>query len=236
MIGAGDKELLEAPFSDKEVGVAIAGMKSNSAPSPNDFIVVFFKKLWGQISGVLLKMVRDFNNNKLDLKRLNFGVITLVPKLKYANTIKQYRPICLLNVDFKNFPKLMINRVTPITDKVISDSQTAFIKGKNILEGVVILHEMLHEFRKSGKRGVLFKIDFEKAYDKVSWNFLQEMLEKKNSPQKWIQQTMATIQGGKVCVNVNGAITPYFKTYQGLRQGDPLSPSCLTWWLRCWPP
>jgi hypothetical protein len=112
------------------VGVAIDGMKSNSAPGPNGFIVVFFKKLWGLISGVLLKMVRDFNNNKLDLKRLNFGVITLVPKLKYANTIKQYRPICLLNVDFKNFPKLMINRVTPITDKVISDSQTAFIKGK----------------------------------------------------------------------------------------------------------
>jgi hypothetical protein len=113
-------------------------------------------------------MVMDFNNNNLDLKRLNFGVITLVPKLQDANTIKQYMPICLLNVDFKIFPKVLIDRVTPAMDKVISDNQTAFIKGKNILEGVVVLHEVIHEFRRSGKRGVLFKIDFEKAYDKVS--------------------------------------------------------------------
>jgi hypothetical protein len=81
MIDAGDRELLEVPFSEKEVRAAIAGMKSNSAPCPNGFTGVFFKKLWGKISGVLLKMVRDFNNNNLDLKRLNFGVITLVPKL-----------------------------------------------------------------------------------------------------------------------------------------------------------
>jgi hypothetical protein len=80
-----------------------------------------------------LKMVRGFNNNNLDLKRLNFGVITLVPKLQDANKIKQYRHICLLNVDFKIFPKLLIDRVTLVTDKVISDSQTAFIKGRNIL-------------------------------------------------------------------------------------------------------
>jgi hypothetical protein len=113
-------------------------------------------------------MVRDFNDNKLDLKRLNYGVITLVPKLKDANTIKQYIPICLLNVDFKIFPKLLMDRTTPVIDKVINDSQTGFIKGRNILEGVVILHEVLHELRRSGKRGVLFKIDFEKAYDKVS--------------------------------------------------------------------
>jgi hypothetical protein len=113
-------------------------------------------------------MVRDFNENKLDLKRLNYGVITLVPKLKDADTIKQSMHICLLNVDFKIFPKLQIDRATPVTDKTINDSQTAFIKDRNILEGVVVLHEVLHEFKKSEKRDVLFKIDFEKAYDKVS--------------------------------------------------------------------
>jgi hypothetical protein len=133
MIDAADRELLEVPFSEKEVRAAIANMKSNSAPGPNGFIVVFFKKLWGKITGVLLKMVRDFNNNNLDLKRLNFGVITLVPKLQDANKIKQYKLIYLLNVDFKIFPKLLIDRVTLVTDKVISDSQTAFIKGGNIL-------------------------------------------------------------------------------------------------------
>jgi hypothetical protein len=85
-----------------------------------------------------MNMVYDFNLNKLDLKRLNYGVITLVPKLKETNTIKQYRPICLLNVDFKIFPKMLSDRITSMVDKLISESRTTFIKERNILEGVVV--------------------------------------------------------------------------------------------------
>jgi hypothetical protein len=73
-------------------------------------------------------MVEDFNKNKLDPKRLNFGVITLVPKVNEANTIKKYRPICLLNIDFKVFPKLLNDRLTPVANNIISESQTAFIQ------------------------------------------------------------------------------------------------------------
>jgi hypothetical protein len=68
------------------------------------------------------------------------------------------------------------------------------------------------------------KIDFEKAYDKVRWEFVQDILCRKGFPLKWIHQTMSIVQGGTVCINVNGHRTSYFRTYQGLRQGDPLSP------------
>jgi hypothetical protein len=87
--------------------------------------------------------------------------------VKEANTIKEYIPICLLNVDFKVFPKLLNDRLTPIAYNIVSGSQIAFIKGMNILEGVITLHEVLHELKQTKKQGVLFKIDFEKAYDKV---------------------------------------------------------------------
>jgi hypothetical protein len=117
---------------------------------------------------------------------------------------------------------MMTDRVTPMADKLISDSQTAFIKERNILEGVVILHEVLHEFRRSNTRGVLFKIDFEKAYDKVRWDFVKQVLEGKGFLDTWIKQTMSSIQGGRVCINVNGEMTKFFMTFQGLRQGDPL--------------
>jgi hypothetical protein len=81
----------------------------------------------------------------LDIKRLNYGVITLVPKIKDAATIKQYRPICLLNVDYKGFTKVLTERLTPVAKGAIGPNQTSFIPGRNILEGVVILHEVMHE-------------------------------------------------------------------------------------------
>jgi hypothetical protein len=203
-LGALERVLLKLPFSTNDVIKAINVAKSDSAPRLNGFTAMFFKKLWVYVKNGMMRMVEDFNGNKMDLKRLNFGVITFVPKVQEANTIKKYGPICLLNVGFKVFPKLLNYRLTPITGNIVSDNQTAFIKDRNILEGVVTRHEVLHELKRSKGKGVLFKIDFEKAYDKVKWDFVREVIETKGFPPSWIDQTMSTIQGGKVCVNING--------------------------------
>jgi hypothetical protein len=224
-----DGDKLQTPFLERDVEMAISRMKSNSTPGPNGFSVTFLKNVWKHIKGDIMNMVQDFNNNALDLKRLNYGVITLVPKVQKANTIRQYRPICLLNVDFKIFPKLLTGRISPLADKIISESQTAFIKGRTILEGVVILHEVIHELKRSRSKGVMFKIDFENAYDKVRWDFVQEVMVRKGCPKIWVDQVMSTVQGGSIFVNVNGERRQFFRTFQGLRKGDPLSPYCSTW-------
>lgn len=169
-------------------------------------------------------MFQDFWKGELDIKRLNYGVITLVPKVKDASCIKQYRPICLLNVDFKCFTKTLTNRLVPITQRVIGGNQTGFIKGRNILEGVVVLHEVIHHLHSTKQKGVILKIDFEKAYDRVSWPFLEQAMVGRGFPPQWVTWVMSTVKGGQVCINVNGERSPYFKTFQGLRQGDLLSP------------
>lgn len=87
------------------------------------------------IKKYFMGIVDDFSKKKLDLKRLNFGVTTLIPKLKDANNIWQYRPICLINVSFNILTKMMTSRLGDIAHKVISESQYAFIKGRNILDG-----------------------------------------------------------------------------------------------------
>jgi len=74
-------------------------------------------------------------------------------------------------VDYKIFTKVLTNRLVPVAKKIIGTNQTGFIKGRNILEGVVVLHEVLHELHRSKSRGLILKIDFEKAYDRVRWNF-----------------------------------------------------------------
>lgn len=112
-------------------------------------------------------MMNDFYMENLDLARLNFGVITLTPKVQEAKDVKQFRPICLLNVSFKIFTKLIAERLASKAQQLIDPCQTALIRGRYILDGVVMLHEIAHEMRTKKKKGVILKIDFEKAYDSV---------------------------------------------------------------------
>jgi len=108
---------------------------------------------------------------------LNYGIITLLPKVVDAERIQQFRPICLLNCLYKWITKVLTLRLESVADKVILHSQTAFMKGRNIMYGVMAHHEILHETKRSNKTGVVLKLDFEKAYDKVCWDFLFRTLE-----------------------------------------------------------
>jgi hypothetical protein len=89
---------------------------------------------------------------------------------------------------------------------------------------VVVIHEVLHELAKHKQSGIILKLDFEKAYDKVSWTFLKEVMRRKGFSDIWIEWIMKAVCGGKVAVNLNGELGHYFRSYKGLRQGDPLSP------------
>lgn len=77
-------------------------------------------------------------------------------------------------------------RLAKHANKIISPAQTTFIPGRFILEGIVMLHEVLHHLRVHHRQGIILKLDFEKAYDKVHWDFMIEVLERKNFPTKWV--------------------------------------------------
>lgn len=113
-------------------------------------------------------MFADFHSCVLPIRSLNFGTIILLPKCIEAEHIQQFRSICLLNVSFKIFTKVLTNRLTSVAQKVISPSQTAFLPGRNILEGVIILHETIHELHTKRKKRVVLKIDFEKLMIRLS--------------------------------------------------------------------
>ena len=145
--------------------------------------------------GDLMSMFQDLHQGDLPIFSLNFGVITLLPKTQEASKIQQYRPICLLNVSFKIFTKVATSRINSVADHLISPTQTAFMRGRNILEGVVILHETIHELHRKNQNGVIIKIDFEKAYDKVRWDFLLQTLRMKGFSPKWIGWIKSFISG-----------------------------------------
>jgi hypothetical protein len=126
----------------------------------------------------------EFHQGSLPLYSLNFGIVILLPKWTGAVQIQQYRHICLLNISLKIFTKVLTNRLTSVAHRVIQPTQTAFLLGRNIMEGVVILHETIHELHRKRLNGVIFKINFEKAYDKVKWSFVRQVLEMKGFSNK----------------------------------------------------
>ena len=199
-------------------------MEHNKAPGPDGFPAEFYQQFWDVIKGDLMCMFHDLHKGDIPLFSLNFGVITLLPKINDATRIQQFRPICLLNVSFKIFTKVATLRINSVADHIISPTQTAFMRGRNVLEGVVILHETIHELHRKNQSGVILKIDFEKAYDKVKWNFLLQSLRMKGFSSKWIEWIKSFISGGSVAININDEVGPYFQTKKGVRQGDPLSP------------
>jgi hypothetical protein len=93
---------------------------------------------------MIFEMFNKLHSEELNMSRMNYGLITLIPKLKDANNIKQYRPIYLLNVDYKWFTKVSTMRLAKWANRIISPAQTTFIPGRYILEGIVMLHEVLH--------------------------------------------------------------------------------------------
>jgi len=120
---------LTRPFTEEEVRKVVFDMKDNTAPGPDGFGVTFYKSCWESIKTEFMEMVNDFYLGALDIARLNYGVITLIPKVEEANNVKLFHQICLLNVSFKIFTKLIMVRLAIVADKIISLNQTAFIEG-----------------------------------------------------------------------------------------------------------
>jgi hypothetical protein len=144
-ISSEENAILTAEFSETEIHDAIMQMELKKSPGPDGFPAEFFQKNWAIIKEDLMEMFSSFHKGELPLFHLNFGTIILLPKKENAIQIQQYHPICLLNVIYKVFTKVGTNRVTSIAEKVIQPTQTTFMPGRHILEGVVILHEIIHE-------------------------------------------------------------------------------------------
>jgi len=203
----------------EEVDAALKEIKNGTAPGPDGLSIEFFKQFWPQLRHIVLELLNDLYNDTLDLWRLNYGEIVLIPKLKLSNNIRQFRPICLLNVIYKIITKVLTLRLTEAAARVISKNQTVFIPGRSILDGVVILQEVLHDLKSGKQEGIILKLDFEKAYDRVSWSFLEEVLIKKGFSERWVSWMLKVVKGGRVAVNLNGERGQFFRSFKGLRQG-----------------
>lgn len=134
------------------------------------------------------------------------------------------RPICIIGSLYKILSKLLSARLREVVGKLVSSNQTAFIPGRNILDGVLVVNEVLDLAKREKRSVVILKVDFEKAYDRVSWNFIRYILRRMGYGVRWMKLMESYIFTSSMSVLINGSTTKDFSVEKGPRQGDPLSP------------
>lgn len=148
----------------------------------------------------------------MDISRLNYAVISLIPKVKGVKLISQFRPIAITNHMAKFPAKGFTSRLSPVAHRTLSPFQSAFVKGRFILDGILYLHEIVHDLKSRNVQAMIFKLDFEKAYDSVSWPFLRQVLLAKGFDEAYVHKIMQLASGGHTAISVNGHTSPFLPT------------------------
>lgn len=169
-------------------------------------------------------MIKHFFVNDFLLKQLNHCFIALLPKEDAPAKISQFCPISLCNVSYKIISKILTSRLKSVMHKLISNNQAAFVPSRHIQDNLIMVHEIMQTLkRKQGRGGLMaLKVDMSKAYDRVSWPFLMEILRCFGFGAKWCRWIYQCISTVSFSILLNGSPYGFFKPHGGLRQGDPL--------------
>ena len=157
---------------------------------------------------------------------MNYTHIVLIPKINEPKTVADYRPISFTNVISRLVSKVLASRLKLILPNVISDSQSVFVPNRLITDNNTVAFEVLHRMRnkRTGrKRQMAIKLDISKAYDRVEWSFLRNIMIKLGFDVRWIQLAMEIACTASYSVLINGEPKGYIIPSRGIKQGDPLS-------------
>ncbi|GJZ87098.1 RNA-directed DNA polymerase, eukaryota [Tanacetum coccineum] len=176
---------LECEVTLEELKRAVWDCGSEKSPGPDGFSFGFYRHFWAVIENDVFKAVKHFFMYADIPKGCNSSFIALIPKIPDANLVKDFRPISLIGSIYKIIAKILTNRLVKVLGDIVSNVQSAFIKGRQILDGPFILNEVLQWCKSKKKQSLIFKVDFEKAFDSVRWDFLDDVLRKFGFGNKW---------------------------------------------------
>jgi len=196
----------------------------NKSPGPDGFNFAFIKDFWYLMKDDVRIMFDQFHANEVVPKGFLSYFVALIPKVSSPMAITDFRPISLLGSLYKLLAKVLAQRLAGVMNSIISKSQSAFVKGRNLVDGVLVINEVVDWAKKSNQEVLILKVDFEKTYDSVDWSFLEYTFVTQALSNKWIAWMKACVFGGSMFVLVNGSPTVEINIQRGLKQGDPLAP------------
>ncbi|KAJ0800754.1 putative RNA-directed DNA polymerase [Helianthus annuus] len=213
----------------EEVKQAMFSIGEDKAPGPDGYTSAFFKHAWDVVGNEVTNVVLQFFENGKLLNQVNHTILALIPKKEVPDSVVDYRPISCCNVLYKCISKILTYRLKPCLGVLVSINQSAFVLGRKISDNILLTQELMHNYHLNrGPARCAFKIDIQKAYGTVNWDFLELILTRFGFHQKMVKWIMTCVTTVSYSVSINGNLHGYFKGKRGLRQGDPMSPYLFT--------
>ncbi|XP_057822585.1 uncharacterized protein LOC131034979 [Cryptomeria japonica] len=176
LISNEDDVMLMAPFSIQEVKEVIFSMPSDKAPGIDGFIALFLKKYWPFLGEDPHLVLEEARCNRSILKELNTTLIAIIPRLENPKSFVDFHPISLCNTLYKIITKAIFVQLANLIPKIVSGEQRGFVLGREMTEGDIVAHEILHSISQLSILDMILKLDMMKAYDRVSWQALSCVL------------------------------------------------------------
>ena len=218
------KDFCDNDISESEILKSLKALKNGKTPGTDGLPTTFYKFFWNDIKTYVTDSIQyALNNNELSIEQKR-GLINLIPKKKKNRLIlKNWRPISLLNTDYKLLAKILASRLQEVLPYIINQDQTGYLKNRFIGQNIRLLEDITFFTKNEKLPGIIFSIDFEKAFDSVNWDFLFKTLKMFNFGGKFISFIKTMYYNIESAVLNNGNSNKLFKLERGVRQGCPLS-------------
>lgn len=209
----------------EEIKKALFDIGDLKAPGPDGYCSKFYKQAWDIVKIDFVADVLEFFTKGQLLKSWNHTLIALVPKMPHASKVQDYRPISCCNVFYKVISKLLASRLAEVTDYILHPAQAAFVKGRNITDNIHLGQELMRNYtRKRISPRCFMKVDLQKAFDSVHWEFLLDMLMALQFPTNFITWIKECITITTFSITINGMMHGFFKGGRGRKRTQAKGP------------
>ena len=218
------REEMDSDITSKEVYDVILEMKKNKTPGTDGLPVEFYLTFWNQIQDLFINMLKEIVDLGMTINQ-GRGIISLIEKPdRDLLLLKNWRPLSLLNVDYKIYSKILANRLYEILPYIIHQDQVGFLKNRFIGENLLDLTAVIEYLKENDEEGILVSADIEKAFDSVHWETMYSFFEAFGISSRFCNMVRMLYLNTSSCTINNGYCSKWFKISRSLRQGCCFSP------------
>jgi len=221
-----ESEAMGRPITMGELHKSLTkSMNPGKSPGNDGLTVGLFKALWAALKDPYYLSLREgIEKGQMGTSQRQSVIRLIQKKDKDPLELRNWRPISLMNVDAKIYAKALADRITPLLPQIISDSQNAFVKGRNIHDGIRTIDQAISHLERREEKGGILAVDFSKAFDTIDHSYLWDTMANFGISQNFIHMVQTLYNGAESAVLNGGNTLGYTPLQRSCRQGDPISP------------